>query len=87
MLLKNGLLIALLSFSASVLASPVNVNTASAKEISAALNGIGPAKAAAISTLCKSTPCSKPEDLLQVKGIGEKTLQKIKMDLVFNKPN
>ena len=84
MLLKNGLLIALFSFSASVLASPVNVNTASVEEISASLSGIGPAKAAAISALCQETPCTKPEDLLQVKGIGEKTLDKIKMDLVFN---
>ena len=83
MLLKNSLLIALFTFSASVLASPVNVNTASVEEISAALTGIGPAKAAAISNLCKATPCTKPEDLLQVKGIGEKTLEKIKMDLVF----
>ena len=83
MLLKNSLIIALLSFSVSVLASPVNVNTASVDEIAAALSGIGPAKAAAISTLCTETPCSKPEDLLQVKGIGEKTLDKIKGDLVF----
>ncbi len=83
MLLKNSLLIALFTFSASVLASPVNVNTASDEEISAALSGIGPVKAAAISTLCKATHCTKPEDLLQVKGIGEKTLDKIKMDLVF----
>ncbi|WP_019556942.1 ComEA family DNA-binding protein [Thiomicrorhabdus arctica] len=83
MLLKTGLLIALLSFSASVLSSPVNVNTGSAEEISSALKGIGPTKAVAISKLCQATPCTKPEDLLQVKGIGEKTLEKIKMDLVF----
>ncbi len=83
MLLKNGLLIALLSFSVSVLASPVNVNTASPDEISSALKGIGPAKAGAISKFCQATPCSKPEDLLHVKGIGEKTLEKIKVDLVF----
>lgn len=86
MLLKNGLLIALLSFSVSVFASPVNVNSASADEISAALTGIGPAKGEAISKFCQATPCSKPEDLLQVKGIGEKTLEKIKMDLVFKTP-
>ncbi len=83
MLLKTGLLIALLSFSASVLSSPINVNTASPEEISSALKGIGPSKAVAIAKLCQATPCTKPEDLLQVKGIGEKTLEKIKMDLVF----
>ncbi len=86
MLLKNGLLIALLSFSASVLASPVNVNTASPDEISSALKGIGPVKAEAISKKCQATTCLKPEDLLQVKGIGEKTLEKIKMDLRFKDP-
>ncbi len=85
MLLKNGLLIALFSFSASVLASPVNVNSASVGEISAALSGIGPVKAEAISTYCQESSCLKPADLLQVKGIGAKTLEKIKVDLVFEK--
>ncbi len=83
MMFKSVLFVALLSASSVVLASPVNVNTASADEIAAALTGIGPAKAMAISELCQAKPCSKPEDLLQVKGIGEKTLEKIKMDLVF----
>jgi competence protein ComEA len=83
MYLKNSLLIALFSFSATVLASPVNVNTASPAEISSALKGIGPVKSVAISTLCQATPCAQPKDLLQVKGIGEKTLAKIKVDLVF----
>ncbi|MEA3405042.1 MAG: helix-hairpin-helix domain-containing protein [Pseudomonadota bacterium] len=69
--------------SLSVLASPVNVNKASAEEIAIALKGIGPSKAEAILKYCKETKCSKPEDLLNVKGIGEKTLEKIKADLRF----
>lgn len=73
--------LSILSFSVS--ASPVNVNSASTEEISAALSGIGPAKAAAISEHCKKMVCSKPEDLLTVKGIGEKTLAKISADLRF----
>ncbi|WP_172959734.1 ComEA family DNA-binding protein [Thiomicrorhabdus aquaedulcis] len=80
---KSGFLVALLSISSGVLASPINVNTATPAQISEALNGIGPAKAEAISALCKATPCTKPEDLLAVKGIGEKTLEKIKADLLF----
>ncbi len=83
MLLKNSLFLVLFAFSVTVLASPVNVNNASAEQIATALSGIGPAKAAAIVSLCKATPCSKPEDLLQVKGIGEKSLEKIKADLRF----
>lgn len=73
----------IISFSAY--ASPVNVNTASPDEIAAALKGIGPAKAEAISSYCKQASCTKPEDLLAVKGIGEKTLEKIKSDLRFEK--
>ena len=69
--------------SMSVLASPVNVNSASAEEIAIALKGVGPSKAQAIVNYCQETTCSKPEDLLNVKGIGEKTLEKIKADLRF----
>lgn len=64
-------------------AAPVNVNKASVQEISDSLSGIGPAKAAAISSHCKKVKCKKPEDLLDVKGIGDKTLEKISKDLRF----
>ena len=73
--------LSILSFSIS--ASPVNVNKASVEEISSALSGIGPAKAKAVSEHCKKMTCSKPDDLLAVKGIGEKTLAKISADLRF----
>lgn len=67
-------------------AAAVNVNKASAEEIANALTGIGPSKAQAIVKLCqskKSQPCRSAEDLLQIKGIGEKTLKKIKKDVSF----
>jgi len=67
----------------SVLASPVNVNKAEPSEIAIALKGVGPSKAQSISDYCKENKCAKPEDLLNVKGIGEKTLEKIKADLRF----
>ncbi|MBD3755952.1 MAG: helix-hairpin-helix domain-containing protein [Gammaproteobacteria bacterium] len=72
------------ALSGVAMAAPVNVNTATSQEISAALSGIGPAKAEAISQYCKVNTCTKPEDLLKVKGIGEKTLEKIKADLRFD---
>ena len=87
MVIRSSILVVLFSalsiLSFSVSASPVNVNKASAEEISSALSGIGPAKAMAISEHCKKITCSKPDDLLAVKGIGEKTLAKISADLRF----
>ncbi|WP_040726049.1 helix-hairpin-helix domain-containing protein [Thiomicrorhabdus sp. Kp2] len=67
----------------SVSAAPVNVNKASVEEIADSLPGIGPAKAMAISEHCKKIKCTKADDLLTVKGIGEKTLAKISADLRF----
>lgn len=83
MISKFFLFLGAMLVSMSVLASPVNVNSASAEEIAIALKGIGPSKAQAISSYCKETKCSKAEDLLNVKGIGEKTLEKIRADLRF----
>ncbi len=58
-------------------AAPININTASAEEIAAALNGIGLAKAQAIVAWRdqhgKFTDASQ---LTEIKGIGESTLAK-----------
>ena len=80
----QGLLVSLCLFGSVAIAAPVNVNTASVDEIASALSGVGPAKAAAISEYCQKVSCQKPEDLLEVKGIGEKTLEKIAADLKFD---
>ncbi|WP_407269504.1 helix-hairpin-helix domain-containing protein [Radiobacillus sp. PE A8.2] len=59
----------------------VRVNVASVKEI-AELNGIGEVKATAIITYREENgPYEKVDDLLQVTGIGEKTLEKIRQDI------
>ena len=56
-------------------AGPVNVNTADATTIAKELDGIGPAKAAAIVDFRqKNGPFRAPEDLLKVEGIGQKVL-------------
>jgi len=83
MFLKYLVSFGFLVLSFSLYAAPVNVNTASVEEISSTLSGVGPAKALAISEHCKKVGCTKPEDLLQVKGIGQKTLEKIADDLTF----
>jgi competence protein ComEA len=79
---KLILLLSLFTFNA--FATPVNINTADAKAISDALSGIGPKKAEAIikyrteKGLFKTT-----DDLLEVPGIGEKTIEKNKADILF----
>ena len=59
------------------LAFPININTANEKELDA-LPGIGPAIARRIVEYRSSQPFMKIEDIMQVKGIGEKKFAKIK---------
>ncbi|MBF0219146.1 MAG: helix-hairpin-helix domain-containing protein [Gammaproteobacteria bacterium] len=71
--------------SASLFATPVNINKASAEEIAASLSGVGPAKAEAIVKFRdeRKEPFTDVNQLLQVNGIGEKLLERIKADILF----
>lgn len=70
----------------SLVAAPVDVNSANAEQISSALSGIGPAKAAAIVTFREQNgPFMRVEDLLAVKGIGNATLEKNRRDILIPK--
>ena len=61
----------------------VNVNAASAEAL-CALEGVGPSLAAAIVTERDANGFfDYPEDLLAVKGIGEKTLARFRSQLTF----
>ena len=54
-------------------AGSVDINTASAEELSSSLNGIGPAKAAAIVAYRdENGPFQAVDDLIKVSGVGEK---------------
>lgn len=64
----------------------VNVNTADATTIAKELDGIGPAKAAAIVEYRqKNGPFRAPDDLLKVEGIGQKVLEQNRANLRFDR--
>ncbi len=71
-----------LSFTLAV-AAPININKADRTEIVENLTGIGNVKADAIIEYREANgPFEKVEDLLKVKGIGAKTVEQIKDDLI-----
>ena len=75
-ILKSLVLSLLLAWSA-LAADQVNINTADAAAIDAALVNIGPAKAQAIVEYRKANGAFKSaEELAMVKGIGLKTVEK-----------
>ena len=56
------------------LATPVNINSADAEEIAAALQGIGPSKARAIVEYREAYGAfSRADEIVFVRGIGEAT--------------
>lgn len=62
----------------------ININTAAKEELQN-LTGIGPSKAEAIIAYREENgPFQKPEDLLEVSGIGEKTFEKIKNEITVD---
>ena len=83
--MKKLILLFLSLFAFNVFASPVNINTADAKTIADALSGIGLKKAEAIVKYRTEKGLFKtPEDLTNVKGIGQKTLDKNKKDILIS---
>ena len=57
-------------------AAPVDINKAGVEELTA-IPGVGPAKAQAILAYRQATPFASTDELVNVKGIGEKMLAKI----------
>lgn len=84
--MKRLLVVLLAAFcSFNVIASPVNINTADAKTIGEALSGIGIKKAEAIVKYREEKgPFGAVEDLVKVAGIGEKSLEKIRNDVLLS---
>lgn len=67
-----------------ITSGPVDINNASLEELQR-LNGIGPVKAQLIlNFITLNGPITDTDDLINVKGIGVKTLAKIEVDIEIN---
>jgi len=84
--MKNVLFLLML-FSANVFATPVNINAADAQTIADSLSNIGLKKAEAIVAYRNKNGAFKSVDELgEVSGIGDKTIEKNKMDILLADP-
>ncbi len=83
--LLQALLFSLLLASAHVLAA-VNINTANAEQLAEVMKGVGPSKAQAIVDYRETHgPFKSVDELVQVKGIGLKTVEKNRDQLTVAK--
>jgi competence protein ComEA len=82
--MKKLLILLLAFFSIQAFATPVNINTADAKTIADSLNGIGLKKSQAIVDYrAKNGDFKSVDDLSHVSGIGAKTIEKNKTDILL----
>ena len=78
----------LLAFSGILSAGQVNVNTADAKKIASELSGIGAVRAEAIVIYRKENGKFKSiDELVKVPGIGKKTIEKNRNNIVLSMQN
>lgn len=78
-----GLILPVVTF-----AGPVNINTADAETISAELQGVGLSRAQAIVEYRKANgPFKSADDLIAVKGIGERTLEMNRANILVDAPD
>ena len=69
--------------SAAAFAGPVNINTADADTLDAELNGVGPVTANRIVAYREANgPFAAADDIVKVKGIGQRTLEKNEGDIL-----
>ena len=69
--------------SAAAFAGPVNINTADVATLDAELNGVGPVTAQRIVEYREvNGPFTTPDQITLVKGVGERTLEKNRDDIL-----
>ena len=78
--MRKKFLVFLMGIMMSMQLFAVNINTATVEELSS-LNGIGASTAAKIVEYRKSHKFSTTQDLMNVKGIGQKKFEMIKKDI------
>ncbi|MGD8526962.1 MAG: helix-hairpin-helix domain-containing protein [Thioalkalispiraceae bacterium] len=84
---KLLIILGIISLSAISVAAPVNINTADASTLAANIKGVGEKKAQAIIHYRKTNgPFKRIDDIVKVKGIGAKLLEKNRADLRVNTP-
>lgn len=77
-------LLAAMLLAPNAIAGPVNVNTADARTLARELQGVGMAKAEAIvAHREKNGPFKSADDLIRVKGLGKKLVERNKANLRF----
>lgn len=82
-MLRLVLVIFIMTLVSVVDAEPVNINLANAKELEVNLVGVGPKKALAIIEYRElNGPFFSAQELINVKGIGPKTLEKNKENIL-----
>ena len=82
--MKKWFIILLMVLVSPLYAAPVNINVASAKDISKSLNGVGKVRAQAIVEYReKNGEFKTVEDVLNVKGINQKILEKNRQDILI----
>lgn len=83
--LSKLFLLCLISYSGVLLAGKVNINTAPAEVLAAELSGIGLSKAQAIVSYRTNHGAFKTaNELAEVKGVGEKTVEKNREFILVN---
>lgn len=84
---RIGACLLLALFPVFVLAGPVNINTADAETLSAELQGVGLSRARAIVAYREAHgPFKRVEDLARVKGIGNRTLEINRDNILLEAP-
>jgi competence protein ComEA len=83
--MKTVLFALTILFSTNIFAKPVNINTADAEKIADSISGFGLKKAQTIVDYrTKNGEFKTLDDLNKVSGIGDKTIEKIKADILFS---